>query len=100
MRKNTSEVIEAFKARRSLRKCEAIWTDGESIYSYQTCIATRADNGAIVVNLTKYSVTTTIHQNALYDLRSPRGEQTQVRDLSRGASPTELLLAAGIRKSA
>lgn len=48
----------------------SIWTDGLSIWSYATCIATRhfeRPDGALVVilNDSDYSVTTRRHQNSL-----------------------------------
>jgi hypothetical protein len=70
MRKNTRQVIEAFRKGVSKRPCDAIWTDGEDIYSYDTCLVARVRSKVgpqvLVYNLTQYSITTTIHQNALY----------------------------------
>lgn len=39
--------------------------DGRRLYSYRTCIAEKLPNGAIILNKTKYSVTTSKHQSHL-----------------------------------
>jgi len=42
---------------------ESLSTDGNTLYSYQTAIATKQSDGSIVLNNTKYSNTTTNQQN-------------------------------------
>lgn len=37
--------------------------DGSKLFSYNTCIAQKLSNGAIIVNSTKYSQTTSKHQS-------------------------------------
>lgn len=39
--------------------------DGSRLFSYGTCIAEKLSNGSIIVNETKYSVTTSKHQSHL-----------------------------------
>lgn len=68
MRKNTSTVLGKFIAGKSFRFSgkPSIWTDGDRIMSYNTCIVDRVTDDCVIVNMTKYSRTTTIHQNALH----------------------------------
>lgn len=62
--KNVYEVFYAWVKER--RKASgAISTDGQTIYSYDTAILTRSDDGRIVLNRTKYSPTTSRHQNGI-----------------------------------
>ena len=54
------------------KKSNSMWIskDGDKIFSYGTCLAQRLSNGTIVVNTTKYSVTTSKQQGYLnYALR-------------------------------
>jgi hypothetical protein len=76
---------------------QAFWTDGVSIYSYDTCIATPDDNAinTYIFNETKYSLTTSKHQNRL------RAEYVRlnvtiktVNGINRGASRDTLLAAS------
>lgn len=64
MRKNTEAALSAFLAGKSARPAASIWSNGRTIYSYRTPIAER-ENGRVYLNRTRYSRTTTIHQNAL-----------------------------------
>ncbi len=65
MRKNTQTVLTAWNRNRAAGKAgNSIWTDGERIFSYQTCLVDRVD-GHTVLNLTKYGPTTSQHQNTL-----------------------------------
>ena len=64
MRKNCQQVVSHWLMGQELRKAPSIWTDGESIYSYNTVILANV-NGNLVLNRTKYSSTTTTHQNAI-----------------------------------
>jgi rubrerythrin len=43
----------------------SLHTDGEKLYSYNTVIATKQKDGTIVVNNTKYSITTSAQQSEL-----------------------------------
>ena len=74
MRKNTKEVFEAWRANQKLRKCQAVWTDGRSIYSYLTQILfPPIGEEVLCLNLKKYSITTTIQQNGLRFLLEQAG---------------------------
>ncbi len=95
MRVNTRNTLAAFLAGRPARPASSIWTDGISVYSYATCIATRKDNGAVIVNRTRYSPTTSIHQNALLDGLHRECIQTiAVSPLQRGCDDRDLRIAA------
>lgn len=39
--------------------------DGSRLFSYGTCIAEKLSNGSIIINETKYSITTSKHQSHL-----------------------------------
>jgi hypothetical protein len=98
MRKNTAEVLRAWKNNKPSRKSESIWTDGENIWSYGTCILTarKMESDPLhswIFNNTKYSVTTSQQQSAL---RAELGTNRllMVDDLRRGARPEDLVRAA------
>lgn len=65
MRKNTKNVFNAWVKGHSEKKQNSIWTDGYKIYSYNTPILQYNDSGAIVIDMSKYSRTTTNHQNSI-----------------------------------
>ena len=66
MRKNTENTLKAWHFNRSCQKSESIWTDGTRIYSYQTILVEPTGQADKVrVNMTKYSPTTSVHQNAI-----------------------------------
>ena len=65
MRRNTRKVLDAWFQGNPLRETDSIWTDGERIYSYETALVEKMDNG-VRMNVTKYSYTTTVHQNSIY----------------------------------
>lgn len=69
MRKNLKAVIASLAKGQTNRKAESIWTNGESVWSYGTCLAYRY-NGVWWLNRTKYSVTTSIHQGPLKSVLS------------------------------
>lgn len=71
MRKNCREVMHAWSVSKRKRACDSIWTENGTVYSYRTAIAQRRYDSIVhkwlfFVNMTKYSTTTTIHQNAIY----------------------------------
>jgi hypothetical protein len=90
MRRNTAAVIRAFERRQPARPAASIWTDGEAIYSYNTCLLAR-DVGGLVLNRTSYSVTTSNHQTSLAVALRP---QHVLHGLGFGVSPADLLRAA------
>jgi len=67
MRKNTREVFNAWKQGKRKKFCDAIHTDFGEIYSYATLLVAQHDN-TVVLNRTKYSITTSIHQGGLHVL--------------------------------
>ena len=65
MRENMRAVLKAYMQSKPCRKAESVWTNGDHIYSYGTCLLAKLDDGRVAFNVTKYSRTTTVHQNAL-----------------------------------
>ena len=53
---------------------------GNKLYSYSTCIAKRVDN-KVFINPTKYSTTTSCHQNMTARVATQKGFSVQVVDL-------------------
>ena len=72
MRKNNTEVTNAFIARRACNKFAPIHTDGETIFSYATPIAKHVDIG-VLVDVYKYSTTTTRQQNDIQTILTECG---------------------------
>lgn len=64
MRVNASKALAAWEQGREWRGARSIWTDGMSIYSYATELVARCGD-VVALNVTKYSPTTSTHQNAL-----------------------------------
>ena len=92
MRKNTRLVIDAWRNSKPLKQCQSIWTDGEAIYSYATCLVVTEEDAPLILNMTKYSRTTTIHQNSLLVWFAKLGEQVIVMgDFPRGVTPEQIL---------
>lgn len=86
MRKNTQEVMNAFYAGNLLKKCEAIHTDGKTIFSYKTPIAKRTGYNSAAVTEEKYSSTTTVHTNGVLVSLQEQGfrvERVSERELRR-----------------
>lgn len=93
MRKNTQAVMRAWRESKSARHGQSISTDGETIYSYSTAIVTR-HNGKIIVNDTRYSVTTTQQQNSIKAELAMLGINFDtVTGIPHGARPSHLVRA-------
>ena len=95
MRKNTERLLDAWHQGRSDRGSESIWTDGENIWSYDTCILARQDENSpatnpYVLNMTKYSPTTSQHQNAIHETVPTHTGLAIVSGVMRGARPADL----------
>ena len=57
------KVVIAFSHREKAKSSTgSLWSTGDCLYSYNTCIAEYDKEGKLYVNLTKYSVTTSHHQ--------------------------------------
>lgn len=72
MRKNCKDVLEAWRAGKKKGSSDSIWTQFGVVYSYNTEILSRRYDSIVqkwiyFLNMTKYSVTTSRHQNAIYD---------------------------------
>lgn len=89
---NVRNAIRVFE-RLNPAKPASITATADSIYSYATCIATRqhADGtGRVVINITKYSVTTSKLQNAL---REEYPNAILVSPLQKGCTAQDLRVA-------
>lgn len=73
LRKSTLQVFSAWKAGRDCRPGAAIWTDGQTVYSHGTAIM-RRNGGRIVLNVKRYSATTSNHQVSLRMLIDDLGD--------------------------
>jgi hypothetical protein len=66
MRKHLEATVNAWREGYSHAKIgESSWSNGSDVYSYKTCIMTRTETGEAIVNMSKYSVTTSRLQNEL-----------------------------------
>lgn len=76
-RVNTKNAFTAWVRGQSQRKCAAVWTTGGILYSYSTPIAkwSDADGDTAIVNLQKYSVTTSCQQSGLLSLLAMNGKR-------------------------
>lgn len=62
-RKRTLDVVKDFvEGKCSVSHTGHVESCGDRLYSYSTCIAERLPDGNFLINLTKYSVTTSKHQ--------------------------------------
>lgn len=60
------EVVKAFKRREKAESSTgSLWSTGDCLYSYSTCIAEYTKDGKLYANLTKYSKTTSHHQTLM-----------------------------------
>lgn len=94
MRKNCTLALAAFLAGRSARPADSIWSNGDHLYSYATCIVARGAAGEFIVNRTRYSTTTSIHQGPLTARLRECGRVVEVRGLPRGCDARDLREAA------
>lgn len=89
MRKNVQRVYGAFANLKRDKRDRSIWTDGKAVYSYDTCLLVAEPTiQSWVLNVTKYSSTTTRHQRALRSLLEQTNEVSivEVTDAPMGAS--------------
>lgn len=57
------EVVKAFcEGKKARSSTGSLWSTGDCLYSYHTCIAEYSVDGKLYINLTKYSTTTSHHQ--------------------------------------
>lgn len=90
---NVREAIKVFEGL-TPHKPASITATVDAIYSYATCIATRQfvdGSGRVVINVTKYSHTTSKLQNAL---RAEYPSAILVQPLQKGCSAQDLRIAA------
>lgn len=97
MRANTGRVLGAWYGSRAAGKAGgSIWTDGVTIWSYQTALVSplhpETADLPLVVNVTQYSPTTSGHRNAM--LEKLPGNVVKVDGLPMGSGAPELREAA------
>lgn len=61
------DVIENFINGRTNGKTKNLRIEGDKLFNYDTCLAERVNNKNMIVNLTKYSSSTSTIQNKLFD---------------------------------
>lgn len=102
MRKNCRRALDRWNAGKPSPRSAAasIWSDGETLWSYGTALAVRHHDGAIGLNVTRYSRTTSAHQNALR--AALQGENVRETDnVARGwGSERELRIQTALRRAA
>lgn len=83
MRQCSRAAINAFLARRAASPSQSISTDGETLYSYGTAIAQHVGEDGFLLNVTKYSKTTSRQVN---EVRSelPSRMVREVSDVPKG----------------
>ena len=92
MRKNCKQAFENWMVGSDSHPARSIWTDGETLWSYDTAIATWGDYLEVIFNATRYSPTTTCHQNAIFRALGDAGMEIHVvTDIHRGAGPYSLV---------
>ena len=94
-RKRTEDAVEAFLNHRSAHPARSIWTDGDSLWSYDTVIATHSPlRKVVIVNTTHYSPTTAEKQRGLLlRLRQLGLDHVELDNLNWYARPRDLLEA-------
>jgi hypothetical protein len=99
MQANTKEVLNSLRDRKAYLKAASVWTDGLHVYSYNTCILAQTRRGDFILNETKYSRTTTNHQNGIQG--NFLGNIVGTLDgLDRGVTACEMLELAGFPEDA
>lgn len=73
MRIGTKNTFNAWITGRKFKNAPSIWTDGQNIYSYGTVIVRRDERNTIHFNVTRYSKTTSTHQNGLMEIFRDKG---------------------------
>ncbi len=86
--KATTGVLYSFKFGFSHKQTNSFWTDGDTVWSYDTAIAIRTKEGHIFLNTTRYSPIITRYQNAL-EKEYPSARQ--VNNVRRGATRATLI---------
>lgn len=91
MRKNCEDAVRRWqRGQESPRSAQggSIWTDGHALWSYGTALVAVQQSGELVLNGTRYSTTTSIHQNAL---RAHLRPEREVQGAPKGAYPAVLV---------
>ena len=73
MRKNVKNAVQSWSDRSVNYTSPTISTDGNTIFSYNTAILERVGSDMAILNVTRYSQTTTKQQNAVASLLKSNG---------------------------
>jgi hypothetical protein len=84
MRKNTIQAYKDFQNGIAIARCPAISTNKIAINSYKTPILSRGFPGEVILDVQKYSTTTTKQQNTLRGLLISDGYKMQDREGKKG----------------
>jgi len=76
-RVNTTQAVEAWIKGKHHKKCDTIWTSGGILFSYNTPIGkwSDADGNTAILNMQRYSVTTSCQQNGVTQLLARSGKR-------------------------
>tara|TARA_Y100000593_G_scaffold86952_1_gene166593 strand:- start:2793 stop:3092 length:300 start_codon:yes stop_codon:yes gene_type:complete len=80
MRKNTRATLAHWLSGEPSATAPAIHTDGDVIRSYSTWLTVRTGETHAIMNMTKYTRTTSVHQNAILADLEARGFDVEVVD--------------------
>lgn len=83
MGKTRQEVVDAFMRGDAARGGSSLWSTGDTLMSYGTCIA-QWDGKGMIINRTKYSKTTSAQQSMI-PVMNIAGKVKWVEDIPRGA---------------
>ena len=88
---NNQSVINAFVNGKSAKSSNGnLYSVGDKLFNYYTCIAQRTDSGAVIYNGTKYSVSTSKNQTWTLQTLIIKGvEYKTVYNVPMGASNLE-----------
>ena len=94
MRANTKDAMHRWgqdRASQPGKQGTAIWTDGTVLWSYRTAMGIQSEKHGLILNRTRYSVTTTIQQGGI---AQSVGHYLAVDDLPMGCTGDDLERAA------
>lgn len=90
-RVNTTQAVEAWINGRHHKKTDSIWTSGGILYSYNTPIGkwSDADGNTAILNMQRYSATTTCQQRGAVSVLERSGKRVLLCDTIVGYHSTE-----------
>ena len=84
MKANIDVIMDFINGRESSNR--NLRTDGNRLVNYNTCIASKCEDGTIIYNRTKYSTSTSKIQSYLRDALKGRHYVVTIKTVPRGAS--------------